>query len=63
MLCLILIVNMLVLGYRVVAAVDAWRVANFLNRLDGTGATRVGSGRLALRAGVRRRACWPSCSS
>ena len=47
-LVLILIVNIGILGYRIVAAVDAWRVANFLNRLDGTAETRVGSVRLAL---------------
>jgi LCP family protein required for cell wall assembly len=45
---LLLIVNILLLGYRIVAAVDAWRVAQFLNRLDGTDVTRVGSVRLAL---------------
>src|SRR6185436_8540264 len=32
---LILIVNILALGYRVIAAVDAWRVADYLNRIDG----------------------------
>jgi LCP family protein required for cell wall assembly len=46
---LILIINLLVLGYRIVAAVDAWRVANFLNRLDGTDTTQIGGTRLALR--------------
>ena len=46
---LILVVNILALGYRVIAAVDAWRVADYLNRIDGTEATRVGSVRLSLR--------------
>ena len=48
-LVLILIANIGILGYRIVAAVDAWRVANFLNGLDGTAETRIGSVRLALR--------------
>ena len=41
--------QLLALGYRVIAAVDAWRVADYLNRIDGTEATRVGSVRLSLR--------------
>ena len=48
-LVLILVVNLLVLAYRIVAAVDAWRVASFLNRLDGTDETRVASRRVGLR--------------
>jgi len=48
-LVLILIVNLVVFGYRLVAIVDAWRVAGFLNRLDGTSESWLGSVRLALR--------------
>lgn len=48
-LVLILIVNVLVFGYRLVAAVDAWRVARFLNRLEGSDQARAGGPGAALR--------------
>ena len=48
-LILILILDIAALLYRVIAAVDAWRVTAFLNDYEGTAQARVGSGVFALR--------------
>lgn len=42
----LLVANLLLLGYRVVATVDAWRVARFLNEVDASGTGRLGRARL-----------------
>lgn len=44
----LLVVNGVVLLYRVVAAVDAWQVARFLNASEASGGARVGRARLPL---------------
>lgn len=41
-----LVVNLLLLAYRLVATVDAWRVARFLNEVDVSGTGRLGRARL-----------------
>jgi LCP family protein required for cell wall assembly len=41
-------VNLIVLVYRIVAAVDAWQVARFLNAQDASGTGRLGRARLPL---------------
>ena len=42
----VFVVNLLLLVYRVVAVVDAYRVAEFLNRHEASGDTRLGPARL-----------------
>jgi LCP family protein required for cell wall assembly len=42
--------NLLLLVYRIVAAIDAWRVAQFLNAVDASGSGRLGRARLPLSA-------------
>ena len=42
----IFLLNLLVLGYRVVAIVDAWRVTNFLNAAAASGGGRLGRPRV-----------------
>jgi LCP family protein required for cell wall assembly len=42
----VFVVNLLLLAYRVVAIVDAYRVAEFLNRHEASGDTRLGPARL-----------------
>ncbi len=44
----LLIVNLVVLVYRIVAAIDAWQVARFLNAVDASGDGRLGRARLPL---------------
>jgi LCP family protein required for cell wall assembly len=44
----IFILNILALVYRIVAAVDAWQVARFLNTTDASGDGRVGRAKLPL---------------
>jgi hypothetical protein len=55
-------VNVLLLIYRVIAAVDAWQVARFLNEVDASGGGRLG-GPGCRSARSRSPACWPCCSS
>jgi len=43
----ILVLNVLVLAYRMVAAVDAWRVVGYVNRLDALGGAPLVRSRLA----------------
>ena len=45
---LIQILNILILLYRIVAAVDAYRVANFLNATEAAGSRRLGRARTAI---------------
>jgi LCP family protein required for cell wall assembly len=40
--------NLVVLVYRIVAAIDAWQVARFLNTMDASGGGRLGRARLPL---------------
>ncbi len=44
----LLVVNLIVLVYRIVAAIDAWQVARFLNAVDASGDGRLGRARLPL---------------
>ena len=44
----IFIVNILILVYRIVAAIDAWNVARFLNEVDASGGGRLGRSKLPL---------------
>ena len=44
----IFVVNILILIYRIVAAVDAWNVARFLNEVDASGGGRLGRSKLPL---------------
>jgi LCP family protein required for cell wall assembly len=44
----LLIVNALILLYRIVAAIDAWNVARFLNDIDASGTGRAGRSKLPL---------------
>jgi polyisoprenyl-teichoic acid--peptidoglycan teichoic acid transferase len=44
----LLVINLIVLVYRIVAAVDAWQVARFLNAADASGDGRLGRARLPL---------------
>ncbi len=44
----LLVVNLIVLVYRIVAAIDAWQVARFLNAVDASGGGRLGRARLPL---------------
>lgn len=44
----LLAVNVIALAYRIIAAVDAWQVARFLNAGDASGAGRLGRARLPL---------------
>ncbi len=44
----IFVVNILILIYRIVAAVDAWNVARFMNEVDASGGGRLGRSRLPL---------------
>jgi len=46
---LLLVINLVLLVYRVVATVDAWRVAQFLNEVDASGTGRLGRARLPIR--------------
>ena len=47
-LTLIFVVNVVLAAYRAVAAIDAWRVARFLNDMDASGDGRAGRVRLPL---------------
>ena len=55
----IFIANILALVYRIIAAVDAWQVARFLNASDAAGSGRLGRARMPVHplsiAGLRRR--------
>ena len=42
------VVNILILLYRIVAAIDAWNVARFLNEVDASGGGRLGRSKLPL---------------
>ncbi|HEY6570315.1 MAG TPA: LCP family protein [Candidatus Limnocylindrales bacterium] len=44
----VFIVNVLILIYRIVAAIDAWNVARFLNDVDASGGGRLGRSKLPL---------------
>ena len=44
----IFVVNILILIYRIVAAIDAWNVARFLNEVDASGGGRLGRSKLPL---------------
>ncbi len=44
----LLVLNLIALVYRIVAAVDAWQVARFLNAVDASGGGRLGRARLPL---------------
>ena len=44
----LLVANLLLLLYRIIAAVDAWQVARFLNAADASGGGRLGRPRLPL---------------
>ncbi len=44
----LLVLNVIALAYRIVAAVDAWQVARFLNAIDASGGGRLGRARLPL---------------
>ena len=44
----VFIANILILLYRIVAAVDAWNVARFLNNVDASGGGRLGRSKLPL---------------
>ncbi len=44
----VFVVNVLILLYRVVAAIDAWNVARFLNDVDASGGGRLGRSKLPL---------------
>ncbi|MCJ7712714.1 MAG: LCP family protein, partial [Chloroflexi bacterium] len=44
----LLVLNVIALAYRIVAAVDAWQVARFLNAVDASGGGRLGRARLPL---------------
>ena len=44
----LLVINVVLLVYRIVAAVDAWQVARFLNAVDASGGGRLGRARLPL---------------
>jgi polyisoprenyl-teichoic acid--peptidoglycan teichoic acid transferase len=46
---LLLVINLALLVYRVVATVDAWRVAQFLNEIDASGTGRLGRAKLPIR--------------
>ena len=57
------VVNILVLVYRIVAAVDAWQVARFLNAVGRLRRRPPRPGAAARSARCRSPACSPSCSS
>jgi LCP family protein required for cell wall assembly len=44
----LLVVNVILFVYRIVAAIDAWQVARFLNAVDASGGGRLGRARLPL---------------
>ena len=44
----VFVVNILILLYRIVAAIDAWNVARFLNDVDASGGGRLGRSKLPL---------------
>ncbi len=44
----VFVANILILLYRIVAAVDAWNVARFLNNVDASGGGRLGRSKLPL---------------
>ncbi len=54
----LLVVNLALLVYRIVAAVDAWQVARFLNAADASGGGRLGRARLPDQPALDRR---PAC--
>lgn len=43
---LVFVANIIALGYRIVAVIDAWQVARFLNAVDASGGGRLGRARL-----------------
>ena len=56
----IFVLNLIALAYRIVAIVDAWRVAALPQRLDASGAGRLGRPRVRLSRPVGRR---PACGA
>ena len=59
----IFVVNLIVLVYRLVAIVDAYRVTAFLNAVAMSGGGRLGRPRLVVQSPVGRRACSRRSSS
>ena len=59
----VFVLNLVVLVYRLVAIVDAYRVAEYLNATAASGDGQAGRARVAAQRRCPSRACWRSCWS